>query len=122
VARRDVPLRRGRTKTFFSPVLRREEREQSQGRELPALGLGDVVHAVHPHLDHAAQQLVHLRDRPREARWKGTEEEEGGTDKVALKDRVEKVGEEKKEKERVRVRRGRRRSMNQEQNGTKING
>lgn len=87
--------------TFFSPVLRREEREQGQGRELPALGLGDVVHAVHPHLDHAAQQLVHLRVRPREARWKGREEEEEGvTDKVALKDRVEKVGEEKKEKER----------------------
>jgi hypothetical protein len=49
--------------TIFSPVVRWEKREQGQGRKLPPFRLGDVIHAVYPHLYHIAQQLVNLAMR-----------------------------------------------------------
>lgn len=44
----------------FLPVVRWQQRKQSQRRQLPPLRLSDVVHAVDPHLYHTAQQLVRL--------------------------------------------------------------
>ena len=49
---------------IFSPVVRREKGEQGQGRKLPPFRLGDVIHAVDPHLYHTAQQLVNLVMKP----------------------------------------------------------